>query len=63
MTAKEMSVDALLSELDGTFCIKEEQRTAVKTSLVGKAALFFVPTVFGKSLVKHCGAMQLTTGW
>lgn len=58
-----MSVDALLSELDGVFCIEEEQRKAVKAFLVGKDAFSLVSTVFGKSLVKHCGAMQLITGW
>lgn len=57
-----MSVDVLSSELDGAFYIKQEQRTTVKAFLVGKDALSSVPAVFGKGLVKHCGAMQLTTG-
>lgn len=64
-TAKEMSVDAaipaLLPELDAIFTFKE-QRLALKAFPGGKDVSALVVFGFGKSDVKHHGALRLATG-
>lgn len=49
------AVAALLSELDGIFTLKEEQRTALRAFLGGQDV--------GKSFDKHRGTSQLAIGW
>lgn len=50
------AVAAVLSELDGVFTFKEEQRTALKAPLVGRDVFALLLTGFGRSLVTRCGA-------
>lgn len=55
--ANEISVDAavtaVLSELDGIFTLKEEQRMTLKAFFSEKDILSLLPTGFSKSLVKR----------
>lgn len=46
------AVVTVLSELDGMFAFKEEQRVAPR--LFGEI-FALLPTGFGKRFVKHCG--------
>lgn len=58
------AVGAVLSERDGIFALKEARRMALKDFLDLKKMFFALqPIDFGKSLIKDCGASQLTTGW
>lgn len=60
------SVDAavvtFLSGLDGVFTLTGERRTTPGAVLGGKDAFALLPVSFGKSLVKHSRASQLSTG-
>lgn len=63
---EEISVDAVvaavLSELNGNFHFKEEQRVPLKAFLVGKDVSTLFPAGFGKSLVTyHHGSPQCQT--
>lgn len=59
VATKEISVDTavavVLSELDGIFALKDEQRTAQKAFLGGEGVFSLRLTGFGKSLVEHTG--------
>lgn len=68
---KEISIDvsvaAILSEMVGIFTLKKQKkkkkRTALNDFLSGKDASPLNPKGFGRSLVKQCCVLQLTTGW
>lgn len=63
--AKETNVDAaipaLSPELDAIFTFRE-QRLAVKAFLGGKDVSALLVSGFGKSDIKHHGALRLATG-
>lgn len=54
--ARTMRQRLFLSEADGIFTLKEEQRKAPKPFMSGKGVLALLPTDFGKSFVKHIAA-------
>lgn len=65
MTAtKEISGDAgmaaVLSEVDGVFTLKEEQRATLKAFLGGKDIFALLHTSFDRSSVKHHGTYRLS---
>lgn len=51
-----------MSELDGTFASKDEQRMPLKAFLGGKDVFALVPTEFLQELIKHCGAFASSVG-